>query len=515
MPEIQNIILPLDAGIDELRKIAAKKASIPLSSVRTFTILKESIDARKKSDIKKVYSVLISEKIEKREPFSVPYAGESEYRPIVVGFGPAGIFASYALSLAGLRPIVLERGLPISERIRGVNALWQNGKLDPRANAEFGEGGAGAFSDGKLNSGIKEKELTAFVLDTFVSCGAPEEIAYLAKPHIGTDRLRDAVVTLRHKIEDLGGEIRFGACVSDVSEKNGVLRVLTESDAYKTDRLILAVGHSARDTYEMLLARGFSMEAKPFSVGVRIEQLQEEIDLAMFGRKKDPLLPPADYKIWEHTKAGGAYSFCMCPGGFVVCASSEEGGVVTNGMSYHARDGKNANAALLVGVDEKDFGSEILSGVRYQRELERKAFLAAGGNYKAPCQRVGDFIKKQKGGLDGAVRPTYAPGVTPCDLNGVLPPRISEALRLALPSFDKKIKGFSKADNLLTGVETRSSSPVRVLRGEDFMSLSHKGVYPCGEGCGYAGGIMSAAVDGLKVALSIINEVNDKKRSRS
>ena len=477
--------------------------------IQTFIIEKEAIDARRKNDIKKVYTVSISDKAEQRKELSVPAIGERSERPVVVGFGPAGIFASYALALAGLRPIVLERGLPIEERVKGVDALWKEGILSENANAEYGEGGAGAFSDGKLNSGVKDKELSSFVLKTFVSCGAPEEISYLAKPHIGTDRLRSAVVHLRKKIESLGGEIVFSSKMTDVRRENEMLFVTADKE-YKTDRLILAIGHSARDTYDLLERRGFLMENKPFAVGVRIEQLQKKINLAMFGKESDPLLPPADYKIWEHTKAGGAYSFCMCPGGFVVCASSEEGDVVTNGMSYHARDGKNANAALLVGVDETDYGKKLLDGVRYQRALEQEAFRAAGGGYKAPCQRVADFMKKQKGGLGGQVLPTYAPGVTPCDLNAILPARVAEALRLALPVFDRKIKGFAAPDNLLTGVETRSSSPVRVLRGENYQSLSHPFVYPCGEGCGYAGGIMSAAMDGLKVALTIIKEEQAK-----
>ena len=506
MPEIQNLILPIGASKAEIKKAAAKKAGLDFSRVKTFLITKESIDARRKNEIKKVYSVLISDKVEKEKELSVPRIGERSFRPIVVGFGPAGIFASYVLALAGMKPLVLERGLPIEERVKGVESLWKKGVLIKNANAEYGEGGAGAFSDGKLNSGVKDKELSSFVLKTFVSCGAPEEIAYLAKPHIGTDRLREAVVTLRKEIEKLGGEIRFSAQVTDVRKENSSLFVRADKD-YETDRLILAIGHSARDTYELLERRGFMMENKPFAVGVRIEQLQEKINLAMFGKANDPHLPPADYKIWEHTKAGGAYSFCMCPGGYVVCASSEEGGVVTNGMSYHARDGKNANAALLVGVDESDYGKKLLSGVSYQRALEQSAFRAAGGGFKAPCQRVADFMKKQKGSLDGAVAPTYTPGVEACDLNEILPPRVSEALRLALPVFDRKIKGFSAADNLLTGLETRSSSPVRVLRGENYQSVSHPFVYPCGEGCGYAGGIMSAAMDGIKVTLQIIREL--------
>ena len=502
---IRDMLLPIGSGVAAVKAAACAKSGISERKARTFRILKKSIDARKKGAIKEVYTVLISEKQEELLPFTVPAAKQGEYRPVVVGFGPAGIFAAYVLALAGLRPIVLERGLPIEERQKKVDALWEKGELDPRANAEYGEGGAGAFSDGKLNSGIKEKELSRFVLETFVKFGAPEEILYLNKPHIGTDRLRDTIRSMREAIVTLGGEVRFGAQVIDFRAGERAV-TLTADGEYTTDRVILAIGHSARDTYKLLLSQGVMMQNKPFAVGVRIEQLQEEINRAMYGFPYDTKLPAADYKVVEHTPQGGVYSFCMCPGGYVVCASSEEGGVVTNGMSYHARDGKNANAALLVGVDESDFGGGVLDGVEYQRSLERKAFIAAGGAFRAPIQRVGDFLKGQKGSLEGRVQPTYRPGVTPCDLNTVLPQKISSALRLALPVLDQRIRGFAAQDNLLTGVETRSSSPVRVLRGEDYKSLSHPMFYPCGEGCGYAGGIMSAAVDGIKVALSIISE---------
>ena len=502
---VNDLFLPIGSDVKAVKAAAAAKAGISEKDVRTFLILKKSVDARKKGAIKEVYGVLISDREEVLPSLTVPRVKEGEYRPVVVGFGPAGIFAAYVLALAGMRPIVLERGLPIEERQAKVDALWRNGVLDKRTNAEYGEGGAGAFSDGKLNSGIKEKELSRFVLETFVKFGAPEDILYINKPHVGTDRLRTTIRALREEIVRLGGEVKFNAQVTDLCPEGKRVR-LTADKEYLTDRVILAIGHSARDTYETLLARGFVMQNKPFAVGVRIEQLQEEIDKAMYGENRDPRLPPADYKVVEHTPFGGVYSFCMCPGGYVVCASSEEGGVVTNGMSYHARDGKNANAAMLVGVDQKDFGGGVLDGVAYQRAMEQKAFLAAGGGFRAPAQRVGDFLKKQKGALDGRVTPTYLPGVTPCDLNDVLPEKVGTALRTALPVLDKRIKGFASDDCLLTGVETRSSSPVRVLRGEDYKSLSHPMVYPCGEGCGYAGGIMSAAVDGVKIALAIIRE---------
>ncbi len=500
---LYDLTLPIGSSVQDVKAAASQKARLPLGKARTFVILKKSVDARKKGAIKEVYTVLISDKAESLPSFSVPKAKAGAYRPIVVGFGPAGIFASYVLALAGLCPIVLERGPAIEERGGKLDALWTKGILSPNANASFGEGGAGAFSDGKLNSGIKDKELSRFVLESFVKFGAPEEILYLNKPHIGTDRLRSTIRAMRQEIIALGGEVRFGAQVTDLCPLEKSVKVTADKE-YLTDRVILAVGHSARDTYETLLARGFLMQNKPFAVGVRIEQLQQDINEAMYGVPSDPRLPAADYKVVEHTSLGGVYSFCMCPGGYVVCASTEEGGVVTNGMSYHARDGKNANAALLVGVDQSDFGGGVLDGVNYQRDMERKAFLTAGGGFAAPAQRVGDFLKKQKGSLDGRVSPTYRPGVTPCDLNVVLPEKISSAMRMALPLFNKRIRGFASDDNLLTGVETRSSSPVRVLRGEDFKSLSYPMVYPCGEGCGYAGGIMSAAVDGIKVALAIV-----------
>ena len=503
---LQDLCLPLGSSLSEVRAAAEAKSGIRGRKVSTFLILRKSVDARKKGAIREVYSVLISDREESLPPLIIPVKGERDHRPIVIGFGPAGIFAAYVLARAGMRPIVLERGLPIEERSAKVDSLWTKGVLDPQANAEYGEGGAGAFSDGKLNSGIKEKDLSRFVLETFVKYGAPEEILYLNKPHIGTDRLRETIRNIREEIVRLGGEVRFRAQVTDISPK-GRLLVLSADEEYESDSVILAIGHSARDTYERLLQRGFPMEEKDFAVGVRIEQLQREIDAAMYGAASgDPRLPPADYKVVEHTALGGVYSFCMCPGGYVVCASNEDGGVVTNGMSYHSRDGVNANAALLVGVNRSDFGEGVLAGVEYQRRLERKAYTAAGGGYFAPCQRVADFLKGQVGSIEGRVAPTYRPGVTPADLGKILPEKVASALRLALPALDRRIKGFAAADNLLTGVETRSSSPVRVLRGEDYRSPAHSALYPCGEGCGYAGGIMSAAVDGIKVALSIIED---------
>ncbi|MBQ7712533.1 MAG: hypothetical protein IJT69_01805 [Clostridia bacterium] len=502
---IDDLSMPLGSSAADVKRAAARKARLSEKDVRTFLILRKSIDARKKGAIRECYGVLISDAVERLPEVTFPHVGERDHRPVVIGFGPAGIFAAYVLALAGMRPLVLERGLPIEERAPKVDALWQRGVLDPNANAEYGEGGAGAFSDGKLNSGIKDKELSRFVLETFVKFGAPKEILYLNKPHVGTDKLRETIRAIRGEIERLGGEVRFRAEVTDLVREGGTIR-LTADGEYLTDRVVLAIGHSARDTYERLLERGFAMESKPFAVGVRLESLQEDINEAMYGVRRDPRLPAADYKVAEHTALGGVYSFCMCPGGYVVCASSEEGGVVTNGMSYHARDGRNANAALLVGVDENDYGGGVLAGVEYQRRIERKAFGLAGGGYRAPCQRVGDFLKGRIGTLDGVVEPSYLPGVAPADLSRLLPERITGALRLALPALDRRVKGLAREDNLLTAPETRSSSPVRVLRDESYRSPSDPAFYPCGEGCGYAGGIMSAAVDGIRVARAILDE---------
>ncbi len=502
---LHNLILPLGASIEDVRSYAVRESGLQEKAVQTFLVLRKSLDARKKGQIREVYSVLISTKKEQIESLTFPKIREQDYRPVVVGFGPAGIFASYVLALSGLKPIVLERGLPMDEREKRVNAFWKTGMWDSQANAEYGEGGAGAFSDGKLNSGIKEKDSSRFVLETFVKFGAPEDILYINKPHVGTDKLRSTIKQMREEIVRLGGEVHFGSLVTDVFSNGKTVKIVAGKE-YETNRVILAIGHSARDTYGMLFSKGFLMESKPFAVGVRIEQLQKDINEAMYGQGENPLLPPADYKVVEHTKQGGVYSFCMCPGGYVVCASSEEGGIVTNGMSLHARDGKNANAAMLVGVDEKDFGPGVLSGVEYQRKMERKAFAFAGGEYKAPCQKVKDFLLNREGDLDGRVSPTYKPGVTACNLHKILPRKVGVALQEALPILNRKIKGFASDDNLLTGVETRSSSPIRILRDASCKSISYPQFYPCGEGCGYAGGIMSAAVDGIKVAMAILKE---------
>ncbi len=469
-----------------------------------FRIVKRSLDARR-GKVKYVYTAEVSfdgTPLPAIERLSVPEV-HSEDRPVVIGYGPCGMFAAYILAKAGLRPIVLERGKSITERQMDVDTFLQSGILNPNSNIQFGEGGAGTFSDGKLTTLIGSP-LCAEVLETFIDCGAPEEIRWLSRPHIGTDLLRNVVRNLREKTIALGGEIRFETCVTDVISSHGKLTALKAGELIPTQCAVIAIGHSARNTLEMLYQRHIEMSAKSFSVGARIEHLQQSINEAQYGEYAK-FLGAADYKLSHHTADGrGVYTFCMCPGGVVIGAASEEGRVVTNGMSYHARDGENANAALLVGISPDDYGSDhALGGMYFQQKLERNAFLSGGGGYAAPCQRVEDFMKGQKSTSFGRVLPTYRPSVTAGDIAEVLPNYICDAMRQALPLFDKKIHGYADPDALLTAVESRTSSPVRIHRNE----LGHsniEGLYPAGEGAGFAGGIMSAAVDGIKTALKII-----------
>jgi uncharacterized FAD-dependent dehydrogenase len=437
---------------------------------------------------------------------------------VVVGFGPCGIFAALVLAQMGLRPIVLERGKAVRERTQDTWGLWRRGVLNPQSNVQFGEGGAGTFSDGKLWSQISDPRfLTRKVLDEFVKAGAPEEILYVAKPHIGTFRLVSMVEKMRAEIETLGGEVRFGQQVVDLLIEDGRLRGLTLAggEQLRTDHGVLALGHSARDTFAMLQRRGVAMVAKPFSIGFRIEHPQSLIDHVRFGPSAGhPILGAADYKLVHHAKNGrSVYSFCMCPGGTVVAATSEEGRVVTNGMSQYSRNERNANAGIVVGIDPKDYrqdgrrdGSAVdpLDGVAFQRFWEARAFELGGGGYVAPGQRVGDFLKRQRSSAFGSVQPSYKPGVLPTDLAQAgcesLPAYVLEAIRDALPAFERQIPGFSMPDALLTGVETRTSSPLRIPRGADRQSVNVAGLYPAGEGAGYAGGIMSAGVDGIETA---------------
>lgn len=530
MIRINNIKANLDVDAAGLKEIVSMKTGLEPERIKSLKIAKKSVDARNKSNVQFVYALdmevfgdedyiasILAWKdiVQIKETASLSFAPKTfagGLRPVVAGTGPAGMFAGLALAEAGLRPILLERGKAVSERRKDVEFFWQTGHLNPESNVQFGEGGAGTFSDGKLMTGIKKDAFTARVLQELAVAGAPEEILYLAKPHIGTDKLAVVVRRIREKIVSLGGEYRFENRLEDLIVRDGKLTGLKIAapggKIYEqpTDRLILAVGHSARDTFEMLHKNGVYIEQKPFSVGVRIEHVQKSVDAAQYGRfAGHPALGAADYKLAAHFDNGrSAYTFCMCPGGMVVAAASEPGRVVTNGMSEFARDGKNANAALLVGVEPRDFGSaHPLAGMYFQRRLEEAAFRAGGGDYRAPAQLVGDFLKKQVSTAVGNVNPSYRPGVRFADLSAVLPDFVTETMRRAIVEMDGKLRGFAAADAVLTGVETRSSSPIRIMRDEHF-EANIKGLYPCGEGAGYAGGIVSSAVDGLKTCLAVI-----------
>ncbi|NPC56051.1 NAD(P)/FAD-dependent oxidoreductase [Caenimonas soli] len=438
-------------------------------------------------------------------------------RPVVVGFGPCGIFAALALAQMGLRPIVLERGKPVRERTKDTWGLWRKNVLNPESNVQFGEGGAGTFSDGKLYSQIKDpRHLGRKVMSEFVKAGAPAEILYVAHPHIGTFKLVKVVENMREQIIAMGGEIRFQQRVTDLLIEDGQLRGLTvlnqangQSSEMRADHLVLALGHSSRDTFEMLHERGVFLEAKPFSIGFRIEHPQGVIDRARWGRHAGhPLLGAADYRLVHHAGNGrSVYSFCMCPGGTVVAATSEPQRVVTNGMSQYSRNERNANAGMVVGIDPRDYPGGPLAGVALQRQLESNAFVLGGGTYEAPGQLVGDFLAGRPSTQLGSVEPSYKPGVKLGDLHGALPGYAIEALREALPAFGRKIKGFDMPDAVLTGVETRTSSPLKITRGDDYQSLNVRGLYPAGEGASYAGGILSAGVDGIRVAEAVAIDI--------
>jgi uncharacterized FAD-dependent dehydrogenase len=431
-------------------------------------------------------------------------------RPVVVGMGPAGLFAALLLAQMGFRPLILERGKAVRERTKDTWGLWRQAVLDPESNVQFGEGGAGTFSDGKLYSQIKDpRHLGRKVLEEFVKAGAPEEILYVSHPHIGTFRLVGMVEQMRATIQSLGGEIRFGSRVDDIAITDGRASgvVLASGEHIATQHLVLAVGHSARDTFEMLHRRGIYLEAKPFSIGLRIEHPQSLIDAARYGRNAgNPLLGAADYKLVHHASNGrSVYSFCMCPGGTVVAATSEPGRVVTNGMSQYSRNERNANSGIVVGITpEQDYPGDVLAGVEFQRRWESRAFELGGGNYCAPGQLVGDFLAGRPSTKFGEVQPSYTPGVHLTDLSTALPDYAIAAIREALPAFAKQIRGYDMADAVLTGVETRTSSPIRIKRNrDDYQSINTPGLYPAGEGAGYAGGILSAAVDGIEVAEAV------------
>ena len=520
MIRIREISLPPEHSVHQLAYEAARALKLPNSKVRKLNIVRRSIDARKKPDVRVVYTVDVAvegneSKILKqsgckraalapRDFYKPPRGVESSHRPVVIGFGPAGMFAALVLAMAGLRPIVVERGKDAQSRHADVEKFFSTGQLNPKSNVQFGEGGAGTFSDGKLNTGLNNPRIT-WVLEQFVKAGAGEDILFDAKPHVGTDVLLTVVQNLRQRIISLGGEVRFETQVTGIRTENGKLvgLELNGSQVLPCTQAILAIGHSARDTFTMLHELGLPMEAKPFAMGVRIEHSQQTIDLAQYG-KLDPVLPPADYKLVRHLDNETVYTFCMCPGGYVVAAASEEGGVVTNGMSYADRSGENANAALLVTVNPRDLpGEGPLAGMHWQRQIEEAAFAAGGGSYKAPAQTVGDFLKGVPSTGPGGVTPTYKPGVVWCDLHTVLPEKLTRALKEALPQLEGNLKGFAGADSVLTAPETRSSSPVRILRDET-RQCAIGGLYPTGEGAGYAGGIMSAAIDGIQSAEALI-----------
>lgn len=506
---VNDIRLPFTHTNAQLEKKIKQKSGI--KSIYRYDIKRKSIDARNKKNILYVYSVeVFAEKqdyIEKKILLDEIKEIKSKYRPVIAGTGPAGLFCGLYLAKAGLRPILLERGKDIYNREQDVENFKNNRVLNENSNIQFGEGGAGTFSDGKLNTGVSGT-IAKEVLEVFARFGAGGEITYTAKPHVGTDVLRDVVKNIRDEIIALGGEIRFQSCLKDFDASGGQIRKVCADKDIETDCLVLAIGHSARDTFELVQNKGAFMEPKPFSVGLRIEHPQSMIDNSQYGMEHN-LLPAADYKLSCHLPSGrGVYTFCMCPGGYVVGATSEENKVVTNGMSYRARDGKNANSALLVSVTPDDFKKGVLSGVEFQREVEKKAFEAGGGNYDAPCQLLGDFLKNQTSENFGNVEPTCFPGVKKSDLTKVLPGFVCDGLKAAIPCMAQKIKGFDLYDAVLTAPETRSSSPVRIVRGDDFQS-NIKGLYPTGEGAGYAGGITSSAADGIKVALKIIEKCKE------
>jgi uncharacterized FAD-dependent dehydrogenase len=529
MLRLTDIKLPLDHDEHALEQAILARLGIGTHALTGFTVAKRSYDARKRGAIVLIYSVDVEIAAEdaalhrlrgdtKIAPTPntnyrfVTHAPEREFlRPVVIGTGPCGLFAGLLLAQMGFRPIILERGKAVRERTVDTFGLWRKRQLNPESNVQFGEGGAGTFSDGKLHSQIRDPQHHGRkVLTEFVKAGAPEEILYVAKPHIGTFRLVTMVESMRATIESLGGSIRFGSRVDDLLIEHGRVRGVTIAggEHLRTDQVVLSVGHSARDTFEMLHTRGVHVEAKPFSIGFRIEHPQSLIDKARFGPQAGhALLGAADYKLVHHCRNGrSVYSFCMCPGGTVVAAASEPGRVVTNGMSQYSRNERNANAGIVVGIAPEDYapyGSGVLAGIALQRHFEERAFALGGGTYDAPGQLVGDFLG-QRPSLDfGAVLPSYTPGVRLGELDTALPAYAIEAIREALPAFDRQIRGFAMADAILTGVETRTSSPIRITRGDDYQSINTAGLYPAGEGAGYAGGILSAAVDGIKAAEAV------------
>ena len=535
MLRLFELKLPLDHGEDALRDAAARRLGLGAEALGGHAVVRRAYDARRRGDIRLIYTLDVQVPDEpavlgrlagERGVAPAPDEGYRlvarapaglRSRPVVVGAGPCGLFAGLLLAQMGFRPIILERGQHVRQRTRDTWGLWRRSELKPESNVQFGEGGAGTFSDGKLWSGIKDPlRMGRKVLEEFVAAGAPAEILYVSKPHIGTFRLVGMVERMRAQVEALGGEYRFGSRVEDLlldEDPDGARRVrgvrLAGGEEIAAEQVVLAVGHSARDTFAMLEARGVAMVAKPFSIGFRIEHPQGLIDRCRFGAQAGhPVLGAADYKLVHHCTSPAAagrsvYSFCMCPGGTVVAATSEPGRVVTNGMSQYSRNERNANAGIVVGITPEDYPGGPLAGIAFQRHWEEQAFAAGGGTYAAPAQLVGDFLAGRPSVALGAVVPSYRPGVLPTDLSGCLPDYAIAAIREAIPAFDRQIRGFAMEDAVLTGVETRTSSPLRVARDVGYESPNTRGLFPAGEGCGYAGGILSAGVDGIRVAEAV------------
>jgi uncharacterized FAD-dependent dehydrogenase len=532
MLRITELKLPLDHPDEALREAIVQRLGIRDEQLISFNLFKRSYDARKKnSELLFIYTIdleasneaeLLNKFTEDHNIGPAPdvtykYVGHApadmQERPIVVGFGPCGIFAGLLLAQMGFKPIILERGKEVRQRTKDTWGLWRKSVLNPESNVQFGEGGAGTFSDGKLYSQIKDPQHHGRkVLEEFVKAGAPDEILYINKPHIGTFRLTGMVEQMRQDMIALGAEVRFQEKVTDLLVEDGQLTgvVLENGEQLHSRHVVLALGHSARDTFRMLHAKGVYMEAKPFSVGFRIEHPQTLIDKARLGKYAGhPKLGAADYKLVYHAKNGrSVYSFCMCPGGTVVAATSEPGRVVTNGMSQYSRNERNANSGIVVGIDpERDYPGGPLAGIELQERLEAHAYVMGGSNYQAPAQLVGDFVAGRPSTALGSVEPSYKPGVTLGDLAPSLPDFAIEAIREALPAFDRQIKGYNLHDAVLTGIETRTSSPLRITRGEDYQSLNLKGLFPAGEGAGYAGGILSAGVDGIRIAEAVARDM--------
>ncbi|MBA4337183.1 hypothetical protein C0416_05450 [bacterium] len=521
---IEEISLQLDENDDLLKSKISKILAVNESEILSYTIAKRAIDSRRKN-ILFVYSVDVRvkdikkiKKWDKRhrariyEPFvyEEKRAKNTDKKIVVVGSGPCGLFTALLLAKAGLNPLLIERGKDVDSRIKDVDTFSNGGKLNPKSNIQFGEGGAGTFSDGKLYTLINDPR-SKYVFEELIKAGAPEEIAYSSTPHVGTDKLRGIVKNLRNEIIRLGGKVRFETCLTDIQVKNGELVGITLNNTEKipVDELVIAIGHSSRDTYKMLYELGLKMSQKPFAVGVRIEHSAEMINKSQYGENyNNPKLSAARYKLVQHLKdKRPVYTFCMCPGGYTMGATSEENAVVTNGMSEYAEDGQNSNSALLVPITPSDFDSDHpLAGIEFQRKWEHAAFLAGGSDYSAPVQLVGDFLAKRPSKEIKSIKPSYKPGFKPTSLDTCLPDYVIESLRQAIPLLDRKIKGFANPEAVLTGVETRTSSTIRMERDENFQS-NIKGIYPAGEGAGHAGGIVSSAIDGLKVAEAIISKL--------